>query len=68
MHPYLAEAFATGRIAEFRRVADAERLAASLPRGGGPRRRRPWTTPGTRFAAWAERPRADRTLGVCCPV
>jgi hypothetical protein len=68
VHPYLAEAFATGRIAEFRREADAVRLATDLPRGGRPRRRRPWTSLGTRMAAWAERPRAGRTLGVCCPV
>ena len=64
MHEYLAEAFATTRIADFHREAAAARLAAGAPRF---ERRRPWTGLGTRFAAWAERPRAGRSPGVCCP-
>jgi hypothetical protein len=64
VHAYLADAYAAGRIAELHREAAADRLAAGHPRA--PRRSR-WATAATRFAAWAERPRAGRSLGVCCP-
>ena len=64
MHAYLAEALAAGRIAEFHREAAAARLAADLPRLARPHL---FPSLGTRFAAWAERPRAGRSQGVCCP-
>jgi len=64
MHAYLAETFAAGRIAEFHREAATARLAAGIPRTPRPRQ---FTSLGTRFAAWAERPRAGRSQGVCCP-
>lgn len=64
MHAYLAEAFAAGRIADLHREADAARLAAGVPRAS---RTHPLAAVATRFAAWAERPRAGRSLGVCCP-
>ena len=64
MHAYLAETFAAGRIAEFHRQAATARLAADFPRTARPH---PFTSIGARFAAWAERPRAGRSLGVCCP-
>ena len=64
MNEYVAHAFATGRIADFHREAAAARVAAGMPRADRPH---PWTALATRFAAWAERPRAGRSLGVCCP-
>ena len=64
MHAYLAETLAAGRIAEFHREAATARLAADVPRT-----ERTPRIPSlvTRFAAWAERPRAGRSQGVCCP-
>lgn len=64
MNEYVAEAFATGRIADFHREAAAARVAARVPRLG---RQHPWTALATRLAAWAEGPRAGRSTGVCCP-
>lgn len=64
MNEYAAAAFAAGRIADLHREAAAARGAILVPRA---RRRHPWTALATRFAAWAERPRAGRSLGVCCP-
>jgi hypothetical protein len=64
MNEYAAHAFAAGRIADFHRRAAAARLASLVPRADRPR---PWTALAIRFAAWAEGPRAGRSLGVCCP-
>jgi hypothetical protein len=64
MNAYLAETYTVGHIADLHREAAAARLAAGLPRAAGPHR---WAELRTRFAAWAERPRAGRSLGVCCP-
>ena len=65
MHPYLSQTAAEARSADLR----AARPMWSEPSRPGPYRRRPrWVTDARhRFAAWAERPRAGRTLGVCCP-
>ena len=63
MHAYLAETLAAGRIAEFHREAALARLASDVPRTA---RAHPFAALGTRFAAWAERPRAGRSQGVCC--
>ena len=64
MHAYLAETLAAGRIAEFHREAATARLAAAVPRTARAPR---FPSLVTRVAAWAERPRTGRTLGVCCP-
>ncbi len=64
MNEYVAHAFVTGRIADLHREAAAARVASLVPRAGRPHR---GTWVATRFAAWAERPRAGRSLGVCCP-
>ena len=64
MYEYLAEALAAGRIAEFHREAATARLAAAVPRTA---RTHLFPSLGSRFAAWAERPRAGRSQGVCCP-
>jgi hypothetical protein len=64
MHPYLAETFTAGRIADLHREAVVARLAAEFPQA---RLRDRWTVLGTPFAAWAERPRPGRSQGVCCP-
>ena len=64
MHAYLAETLAAGRIAEFHREAATARRVAQFPRTARTHRFR---SPVTRVAAWMERPRAGRSLGVCCP-
>jgi hypothetical protein len=64
VHAYLAETLAAGRIAEFHREAALARLAADVPRTARTHR---LPSLGTRFASWAERPRAGRSQGVCCP-
>jgi hypothetical protein len=76
VNQYSAEAFAAGRIADFHREAAAARVASLVPRADRPH---PWTALATRFATWfatrfatwfatwAERPRAGRSVGVCCP-
>ena len=64
MHAYLAETLAAGRIAEFHREAATARLVAQFPRAARTHR---FPSLGIRVAAWAERPRAGRSLGVCCP-
>ena len=64
MHAYLADAFAAARIADLHREADAARVAAGVPRTSRPNI---WAGWGARFASWVERPRAGRSVGVCCP-
>jgi hypothetical protein len=64
VHAYLAEAFAAGRIADLHREAAADRRAAGLRRSSRTRR---WAAVAARVATWAERPRAGRSPGVCCP-
>jgi hypothetical protein len=64
MNDYVAETYAAVHIADLHREAAADRLAAGFPRTGRPHR---WAELRTRVAAWAERPRAGRSLGVCCP-
>ena len=44
--------------------AATARLAADVPRTARTHR---FPSLGTRFASWAERPRAGRSQGVCCP-
>jgi hypothetical protein len=64
VHAYVAEAFASARIADFHREAAAARLVAGHRQTPRPPR---WAGLASRFSAWAERPRAGRSLGVCCP-
>ncbi len=64
MNAYLAETYAAVHVAELHREAAAARLAAGVRHAARPHR---WADLRTRFAAWAERPRAGRSLGVCCP-
>jgi hypothetical protein len=64
MNDYVAETYAAVRIADLLREAAAARLAAGFPRTDRPHG---WAGVRTRVATWAERPRAGRSLGVCCP-
>jgi hypothetical protein len=64
VHAYVAEAFAAGRTADFHREAAAARMAATIRQGPRPTRS---TRLAPRLVAWAERLRARRSVGVCCP-
>jgi hypothetical protein len=68
MHPYLSDVLSTAHRTDLR--AEAALWSEPSRRGAYltvPLVRERWDSAVQRFAAWAERPRAGRSAGVCCP-
>jgi hypothetical protein len=68
MHPYLSDIVSAVHRSELQGEAalwsEPSRRGAYLT---APRLRERWESVRQRFASWAERPRAGRSAGVCCP-
>ena len=63
MHPYPIEEFAAAHMADLRREAEADRLAATVARRKGRDR---WAAALARLPVPAGRASAPEAVGVCC--